>query len=164
MGIAELVPSDLPPDAGSLTVREILHQIVPATTILQHRLQFDDDQVLMIEQVILLGGVPLFHAIGYSSVETADRVSRVLTGLDRHPRHIPLADVFEQMFGAPLGRVETTIEATRTEARITRLLQIEPTAATLVRELTAYDIHGRPRSYNFMHFRADRISFEATSS
>jgi hypothetical protein len=157
VGMTDLVPAEPVPGLGRVTIRELLHRVVPATPIVQHRLATADDRVLLVEQVVSLGDEPLFHAVGYSPVDTADHVSAAIRAIDRHPRDLDMAGLFLDFFGVPLGRVAVGIGAVRADLRTARLLKIEPDTATLVREFWQYDAAGRPRSYNFTQFRPDRI-------
>ena len=157
VAMTDLVPAEPAPGLGQVTIRELLHRVVPATPIVQYRLASEDDQVLLVEQVVSLGDEPLFHAVGYSPVDTADHVSAAIRAIDRHPRSLDMAGLFLDFFGVPLGRVTVGIGAVRADLRTARLLKTEPDTATLVREFWQYDTVGRPRSYNFTQFRPDRV-------
>jgi DNA-binding GntR family transcriptional regulator len=157
VAITDLVPAEPAPGLGRVTIRELLHRVVPATPIVQHRLATEDDRVLLVEQLVSLGDEPLFHAVGYSPVDTAEHVSAAVRAIDRHPRDLDMAGLFLDFFGVPLGRVAVGVGAVRADLRTARLLKVEPDTATLVREFWQYDTAGRPRSYNFTQFRSDRI-------
>jgi hypothetical protein len=159
MAMTDLVP--VAPALGRVTIRELLHKRVPATPIVQDRLGADNDQVLLVEQVVSLGSEPLFHAVGYSPADTAERVSAGIRAIDRHPRQLDMAELFQALFGVPLGRVEVGVGAVRADLRTARLLKIEAGTGILVREFLQFDAAGRPRSYNFTQFRPDRIRFVA---
>jgi DNA-binding GntR family transcriptional regulator len=161
MAMTDLVPVEPPPQLGRVTIRELLHRVVPVTPIVRDRLATDDDRVLLVEQVVSLGDDPLFHAVGYSPVDTAERVSAGIRAIDRHPHAIDMAALFLELFGVPLGRVAVGVGAVRADLRTARLLKIEPGAATLVREFLQFDADGRPRSYNFTQFRPDRVRLVA---
>ena len=90
--MTDLVP--VAPALGRVTIRELLHRVVPATPIVQDRLGADNDQVLLVEQVVSLGAEPLFHAVGYSPADTADHVSATIRAVDRHPRGLDMAELF----------------------------------------------------------------------
>src|ERR1700760_477644 len=66
IAMTDLVPLEPAPGLGRVTIRELLHRVVPATPIVQHRLATEDERVLLVEQVVSLGDEPLFHAVGYS--------------------------------------------------------------------------------------------------
>jgi DNA-binding GntR family transcriptional regulator len=157
VALTDLVPVEPAPALGRVTIRELLHRVVPATPIVRQRLATEDDRVLLVEQVVSLGDEPLFHAVGYSPVDTADHVSSTIRALDRHPRRLDMDALFLELFGVPLGRVAVGVGAVRADLRTARLLKIEPGTATLVREFWQYDAAGRPRSYNFTQFRPDRV-------
>ena len=159
MAMTDLVP--VAPALGRVTIRELLHRVVQATPIVQDRLGADNDQVLLVEQVVSLGAEPLFHAVGYSPADTADHVSATIRAVDRHPRGLDMAELFQVLFGVPLGRVKVGVGAVRADLRTARLLKIEAGTAILVREFLQYDVAGRPRSYNFTQFRPDRVRFVA---
>jgi hypothetical protein len=159
MAMTDLVP--VAPALGRVTIRELLHRVVPATPIVQDRLGADNDQVLLVEQVVSLGAEPLFHAVGYSPADTADHVSATIRGIDRHPGGLDMAELFQVLFGVPLRRVAVGVGAVRADLRTARLLKIEAGTAILVREFLQYDVAGRPRSYNFTQFRPDRVRFVA---
>jgi GntR family transcriptional regulator len=160
--VVHMAMTDLVPAAhalGRVTIRELLHRVVPATPIVADRLGPDSDQVLLVEQAVSLGDEPLFHAVGYSPADTAEHVSATIRAIDRHPRGLDMAELFQVLFGVPLGRVEVGVGAVRADLRTARLLKIEAGTAILVREFLQYDAAGRPRSYNFTQFRPDRVRF-----
>ena len=161
VAMTDLVPVEPSAALGRVTIREVLHRVVPATPVVQHRLAMRDDRVLLVEQVVSLGDEPLFHAVGYSPVDTADRVSAGIRAIDRHPRALDMGELFLALFGVPLGRVAVGVGAVGADLRTARLLKIEPGTATLVREFWQYDADGRPRSYNFTQFRPDRVRLVA---
>ena len=138
MAMTDLVP--VAPALGPVTIRELLHRVVPATPIVRDRLGADNDQVLLVEQVVSLGAGPLFHAVGYSPADTADHVSATIRAVDRHPRGLDMAELFQVLFGVPLGRVEVGVGAVRADLRTARLLKIEAGTAILVREFLQYDV------------------------
>ena len=142
--MTDLVP--VAPALGRVTIRELLHRVVPATPIVQDRLGADNDQVLLVEQVVSLGAEPLFHAVGYSPADTADHVSATIRAVDRHPRGLDMAELFQVLFGVPLGRVKVGVGAVRADLRTARLLKIEAGTAILVREFLQYDVAGPART------------------
>jgi DNA-binding GntR family transcriptional regulator len=159
MAMTDLVP--VAPALGRVTIRELLHRVVPATPIVQDRLGADNDEVLLVEQLVSLGTEPLFHAVGYSPADTADHVSATIRGLSRHPGELDMAELFQSLFGVALGRVAVGVGAVRADLRTARLLKVETGTGILVREFLQYDAAGRPRSYNFTQFRPDRVRFVA---
>ncbi|MFT4087694.1 MAG: UTRA domain-containing protein [Gordonia sp. (in: high G+C Gram-positive bacteria)] len=164
MGIIDLVPTELPVSMGRLTIRELVHGIVPATPVVQGRLRNTDDRVLLVEQLVLVGDEPLFHAVGYSPLDTADHVSASIRRLDRHPTKLDMPGLFETFFGTRLGRITVGVSAVRADLRTSRLLRLEAGTATLVREFLQYDVEGRARSYNFTQFHPDRVRLVAAVS
>nr|MDT0667421.1 hypothetical protein [Micromonospora sp. DSM 115978] len=102
-----------------LDVEELEQSVVPSTRLLRDRLDVDDADVLMTEQLFSLDGLPLCVRTGYVPMTpTPERYFAEVVAIDRRPPRYEA--VFERLFGAPFGTSEVVVEAVPCEERTAR--------------------------------------------
>ncbi|MET0324758.1 MAG: GntR family transcriptional regulator [Ilumatobacteraceae bacterium] len=138
-------------DSQLVTTRRIETRRLRTTPEVAARLGHAVREVNVTEVLYLLRGEPIAVWVDYVD---ADFVQPTFfeTSAD-------MASSFERFFGAPFGRMESTLEARLCELRTMRLLGLTEPAAVLVRELVLFDEDDLPRALVFAHYRADRVSF-----
>ena len=99
---------------------------VPSTALIRDRLGVRDPRVGMIEHLFSYQGSPIGIRVAYYHSGVVQPL-----GWDGAP---DTASAFAQVFGIPLGRVVTTVDAIPCEARTSRLLDVEVGSPVLVRE------------------------------
>jgi GntR family transcriptional regulator len=147
------VPGRHQPDG--MVVKRLEDRVVPSTALIRQRLGTDATHVGMIEHIYSMGGTPLgVRAAYYHSDVRPD-------GGWGQP--INLDTAFEFVWGPPVGRVDTTINALVLEARTCRLLEAPDGTPGLVKEQVVHDADGVPQEFAYSHWRADRVSFTISS-
>jgi GntR family transcriptional regulator len=147
-------PSDRPTETG---LEELDLQLVPATPVIQERLQITDETVLLVEHLLTVDGLPLYARVAYlpagpSLVELTEAIRAVYQPSDANDGGGPkLFDIGGAGFPPPVA-------AGPGAARPARLLQIAPGAPILVRERMLYDPEDRPLELSFTHLRGDRAA------
>lgn len=139
---------DVDRDAFDLLTTE--ERAVPSTPLLRHRLQLDDAELQLVENLFLHHGAPLGVRTAYF------RIGRNAAHYDGAAR---LEDVCRGFFAAELGEVHTEIGSARSDSRTSRLLGVDVGSPVLVREQVVYDTAGAPIEVVFDHYRADVVTF-----
>ena len=143
------------PAPSGFMVRQIdLREVKSMPAIRQH-LETDDPIVGMVE-----------HLFEHVTSEGSEPIG-VRTAYYRRDFSQPkswatcpsMAAGFEAVYGVPLGRIETILDAAACDIDTALLLQIEPGSTVLMREQVLTDIEGVVQEYTFSHYRADRVSF-----
>ena len=137
-------------------IKRLSDREIPSTQPLRKRLQTDAETLRVIEHLLTFREEPIGVWLGYyrSSVEQP-------LGWDECP---DLATAFEHIYGAPLGRIDTTIEALPCEPRTMRMLGLDNPVTMLVKEHIMYDVHDVPHDVSYCHYRADRVAFNISSN
>jgi GntR family transcriptional regulator len=146
------VPGRHQPDG--MTVARLEDRIVPSTALIRERLCTSASHVGMIEHMYSMGGSPLGVRAAYYHGEVRP------AGGWGQPLNLDTA--FEFVWGPPVGRVDTTINALVLEARTCRLLEAPEGTPGLVKEQIVHDAAGVPQEFAYSHWRADRVSFTAS--
>ena len=155
--IVRLPLDDLIREKGSpVRIKRLNDREIPSTGPLRKRLQTDADTLRVIEHLLTYSHEPIGVWLGYYRADVQQPL-----GWDECP---DIATAFEYIYGAPLGRVDTTIEALPCEPRTMRLLGLKKPVTMLVKEHILYDVHGIPHDVSYCHYRADRVSFNISSS
>lgn len=140
--------------------RKIDDRHVPTMPFVADRMELDAPLVGVLEQVFEQvtgeGSEPLGVRTAYYRTE--------YTQPESWPSCPSLAFAFQYVFGAPLGDIETVVDATVADDETAALLHIAPGAPLLVREQTLRDVNGLVQEYSFSHYRADRVSFPIKTS
>lgn len=155
--VVELPIDDLIGDglADRISVERLSDQRVPSTPSIRAKLQLEADEVGAIEHLFKFDDRPIGVLINYYDAEIVQPL-----GWEGCP---DMATVFPEVYGAPIGWVETSIEAQLCEPRTMRLLELTERVPVLVREQLTYDSFGRPRGLMYSHFLTGRISFKVSS-
>jgi GntR family transcriptional regulator len=143
------VPGRHQPDG--MMVQRLEDRIVPSTALIRERLHTDAEFVGMIEHMYSLGGKPLGVRAAYYHSE--------LRPDDGWGQPLDLDTAFEFVWGAPVGRVDTAINALVLDARTCRLLEAPAGTPGLVKEQVVHDADAVPQEFAYSHWRADRVSF-----
>ncbi|MFE7774362.1 GntR family transcriptional regulator [Streptomyces sp. NPDC057445] len=112
----------------------------------------DHSDVLYIERLRLLGGLPLSLDLTYVPMD----IGAELIGCD-----LENTDVFrllESLTGRRLGTAQITLEAVNADAHSAAVLQAPRGAALLMLERLTHLADGRPVDLEFIRFRGDRIT------
>jgi GntR family transcriptional regulator len=120
---------------------------------LTRRLGIDDVELLLVEHLVKLDGLPIALRSTYLPLDPDP--TPLLDRLDELP------EVYGECFGIALGEHESTVEAVASDARTSKLLQIAEGAPTLVVEVVVKDVAGTPRLLVFTHHRGDRVALSA---
>ena len=132
-------------------VKRLEDRRVPSTALIRSRLQTDADEVGAIEHLFTFEGDAIGIRVAYYHLEISQP-----EGWEHCP---DLGTAFEQVFGSPLGRVETTIDSFVCDPRTGRALDLPVGIPTLVKEQTLYDSFDKPQEFAYSHYRSDRVTF-----
>jgi DNA-binding GntR family transcriptional regulator len=149
------VPFDqlVPPvafDRSRVAVRILESRQIPSTPYIKARLEIDDEALDVLEILITFDDEPLSLRVSYVPVSTEP--------VRRTTEVIPVPVAFEQVFGVPMGRAESSVEAIAAGASASRLLDVPEGAPVLVQEQLLRDINGVPRELSYTHYRSGRVS------
>lgn len=152
MPIDDLIGEGL---ADRVSVDRLSNERVPSTSSMRAKLQTEALEVGAIEHLFKLDDQPVGVLINYYHAHVEQPLGWI--GCP------DMTTVFEEVYGTPVGWVETSIEARFCEPRTMRLLGLTERVPVLVREQVAYDADGRPHGLHYSHFLTDRISFKVQS-
>jgi GntR family transcriptional regulator len=140
---------------GRLRVQTLLCTATSPSPDLRRRLQNNDGQVILIEQLGTVDDRPLYFRTGFVALETppADLVQRLESVHQHFP---PLSEVFETVHGRAFGGTSYSVEAVAANERVAHELQIQINTPTLLRELTTFDAEGTPGELSFTYFAPGR--------
>lgn len=142
--------------ADQMTIDRLSDQRVPSTPSIRAKLRTDAPEVGAIEHLFMLHGEPIGVLINYYHAEVVQPL-----GWDGCP---DITTCFEEVYGVPLGWIDTSMDAQLCEPRTMRLLGLTERLPVLVREQITYDINGRPHGLHYSHFLTDLISFRVRST
>jgi GntR family transcriptional regulator len=150
------------PDGPARTeLEEINLEVVPATSILQARLDLEEDSVLLVEHVLRVDDIPLYVRLAYlptgPSLEALIDSVRAAFGSATPDSEEP------KLFDIGVIKVETTVEAVPCDTRTARLLGITSGSPVLLRERMVYGPGGRPLELSFTHLRGDRTALKLST-
>ncbi|MCQ4208356.1 MULTISPECIES: GntR family transcriptional regulator [Streptomyces] len=111
-----------------------------------------DTDVLYIERLRRLGGLPLSLDLTYVPLDIGER----LLGSDLE--HTDVFRLLELHTGQRLGHAEITLEAVTADAHSAAVLQAPRGSAVLMLERLTHLADGRPVDLEFIRFRGDRIT------
>lgn len=147
-------------DLGArLTVTRVDDRMVPASPIVAGRLGLIDElpergaelgQVRLVDQLVELDGAPLVVSTSYVPLDVV--VPDLLEELRTHDA------VMRHVFGVPVGHLDLTVEAVRTDAATARLLGVSEASPVVLRETTWFDPTGNPRMLTFAQCSGDRVA------
>jgi len=143
-------------DTSGLLIKRLNDREIPSTPAIRRRLRTTADRVRVIEHLFTFRGEPIGVWLSYYHAHVEQPLS--------WPECPDLATAFELVYGAPLGRVEMTIEAMPCEPRTMRMLGLQEPVSMLVKEHVLYDVDGVPHDVSYSHYRADRVSFSMSSN
>lgn len=150
--IEDILPWRTPPE---FAIRQIDNRVVPAIPAIGAQLGTRDEMLGLVEHVFELvtraGVEPLGVRIAYYRA----RYSQPKVW-QRCPS---LAEAFALVYGVPLGKVDTVIDAVACDVDTARLLDLREGSPVLMREQVLCDVEGTVQEYTFSHYRADRVSF-----
>jgi len=134
-----------------VTVERIDQRSVPSTPLLRARLETADEEVGVVEHLFSTADGPLGVRVAYYKL--------AYTQPESWQTCPDLQEAFTAVFGKPLGRIDSVIEAGVAEPKTSRLLGIPENSPVLIREQLLVDVDGVPQEFTFAHYRADRVSF-----
>lgn len=150
------------PNPAAFRVHELKHQVVPSTPLVRERLMTDAEMVLLVEQVALFDGEPLYLRSSYHCAKDDPwQLSRVIKELDATDPMPALQECFERVYGEPFGGSWTAFEAVGCERRTAEILGVTEGFAVLLREMIFFDAARKPWELSFTHYRSDRILVES---
>jgi GntR family transcriptional regulator len=141
----------------TLRTRLIESRVVPATRVLRHRLQTEEDTVFMVEHLLYLNTTPIMVRLAYNLIsERPD--TEADPDLDVWWTVSDRGGVFERRFGARFGRFDEYFQAVTCDSRTAELLGVALGSPVLLYESVVLDADGRPREVAYVHFRGDLVS------
>lgn len=151
-GVA-LFPLDDILEAGGqpVTVRRTDQRSVPSTPLLRAKLATEDDTLGIVEHLFSTEEGPVGVRVAYYRL--------AYTQPESWAECPDLRQAFLSVFGRPLGRIDTVVEAGAGEPGTSKLLGIPEGSPVLIREQLLVDDRGVPQEFTFSHYRADRVSF-----
>lgn len=156
-GVAQFPLDDILESGGErVTVQRLEQRSVPSTPLLRNKLDTEDDQVGVVEHLFSTSDGPIgvrvaYYKLAYTQPE----------GWEECP---DLRVAFASVFGRPLARIDSVIDAGVSEPKTSKLLGIPEGSPVLIREQLLVDDAGVPQEFTFAHYRADRVSFSSSAS
>ncbi|OLT12404.1 hypothetical protein BJF78_04175 [Pseudonocardia sp. CNS-139] len=156
--IVELPLTDIRPLTGTeeFSIRRIDCRVVPSTPLIRKRLRTDAEVVGFVEHFFLQRGEPVGVRAVYHHTSTVQPEA-----WDYCPS---LAFAFEHVFGRPLARIESTIDAVACDQQTSALLGLPVGAPVLVNEQVLVDAAGCAQEFTFTRYRADRVSLSSDTT
>ncbi len=112
----------------------------------------EEDPVVRIERVRLLGGEPFAHTVSYLPQAIGTSVTPELL------RDLPLMHLLEHRMGVHLEEAIQTIRAVSAPAELAEKLSV-PEGSPLLQVQRVARAQGRPVEYVITHYRADRYQY-----
>ncbi|GAB3866037.1 GntR family transcriptional regulator [Nocardioides maradonensis] len=135
-----------------------LSVVRPPAAVRDHLRLGADDEVVFIERLRRLDGVPLSLDLTYLSPD----VGHQLLGRD-----LANNDVFallEEVSGQRLGHADLVVEAVSADPHSAAVLDVPRHAALLMVERLTHLEDGRPVDFEFIRFRGDRLTLHGSTS
>jgi GntR family transcriptional regulator len=117
------------------------------------RLRLKDCQVLRLEKVRNIEGVPFSHVYNYLPPQIGKKLPMELVTVK------PILMILEDELGVRATEADQTVEATIADAEVAALLDIRVGDPLLKTERTVYDIKGNPVEYVLVMYRADKYAY-----
>lgn len=144
------------------TIVSLDESVIPGSRIMCEILQVGDVDFVRYDQLILAHGLP--SAVRTSYVPEPYLAGRRISDLfdpSRDGNEAGYETDFEMIFGIPLGRVDSTIEAAR-GMRSIQALGIEEGDILLNRETLSFDADDIPRMLSFTSYKASVTSIHVS--
>lgn len=134
-----------------------LTRVRPPMTV-RARLQLEDDEdVVFIERLRHLDGVPLSLDLTYVASDLGEQLlNQDLAGRD-------IFALLEEASGERLGHADLVLEAVTADAHSAAVLGSPRNAALLMVERLTHLSSGRPVDFEFIRFRGDRLRLRGTT-
>lgn len=163
VSVDDFVPNDqratLPwPDGTAMRIGLLEYRMVRSTPVIRDQLETEADEVLMVEGLGRVGGEVVCVTVGYYDEPNPGEIIRRSVHCNGLVPLLPVAQWFAFLFDVPFGRIDTTVEAVRSDAVTGRQLGVSEGSVSLLRESLLSDVLGVPRCLSYTHYRADRIS------
>jgi len=113
----------------------------------------ENDQVLRIERIRLIKGLPVSHTISYIPPDLGKKISIKDLTIQ------PILNVLEKKCKVRISRGFQIIEATVADSRIASFLDVMTGAPLLKIERTVFDVRERPVEYISILYRSDRYHY-----
>ncbi|MBS9373051.1 GntR family transcriptional regulator [Rhodococcus sp. B50] len=150
--VDDILPWHTPP---GFAVRQTDNRVVPSGPSIRTRLGTHDTRVGLVEHV--------FEHVTSTGVEPLGVRMAYYREQYEQPkvwqRCPSLADAFALVYGVPLGKVDTVIDAVACDTDTARVLGLREGSPVLMREQLLRDVEGTVQEYTFSYYRADRVSF-----
>jgi len=156
-GVAQFPLDDILESGGEkVSVQRLEQRSVPSTPLLRNKLETQDEQVGVVEHLFSTADGPIGVRVAYYKLQYTQP-----EGWAECP---DLRLAFQSVFGRPLDRIDSVIEAGVSEPKTSKLLGIPEGSPVLIREQLLVDDEGVPQEFTFAHYRADRVSFSSSAS
>ncbi|WP_211298885.1 GntR family transcriptional regulator [Kineococcus rhizosphaerae] len=156
-GVAQFPLDDILESGGErVTVQRLDQRSVPSTPLLRARLATQDETLGVVEHLFSTVDGPIGVRVAYYKL--------AYTQPEGWAECPDLRLAFHSVFGRPLDRIDSVIEAGVSEPKTSRLLGIPEGSPVLIREQLLVDDEGVPQEFTFAHYRADRVSFSSSTS
>jgi len=113
----------------------------------------EEDQVLRIERIRLIKGLPVSYTISYIPSDLGKKISIKDLTIQ------PILNILEKKCKVKIARGFQIIEATLADSRIASFLDVMTGAPLLKMERTVFDINNRPVEYILIFYRSDRYHY-----
>lgn len=162
--VGEVLPRDFDDRARypEITVHHLGYEVVRSPEAVRVPLSMPDRPTLVIEQLSVWHGEPLYIRTGYIPLHEPpeDLLARV-SSLDADLRSF--AESFRYLFGRAPGRRRAAVEAVPATSDTAGLLELPVGRPILLRQLVMHDDEGAVREVSFTHFRGDRVALASGS-
>ena len=126
-------------------------RILAAPDLIRRTLTLTGENVLLRQYALSFNDIPVGFRIAYRDA--------IHTGIGPQRGPNDLDALFEQVFDAKIGRIQTTLEYAPSDDKTSRELGVAEGFPMLVREQIFYDDQGNARELAFVQMRADMVSF-----
>lgn len=131
--------------------------LIPTTPLIRRLLQTQSSTVQVNQWVDCRDGEPFLIYIKYVVGDGAARPLSVM------PPYQSFESLFEQAHGAPLARIDTSIQSVSSDERTARLLNVTPGSSLLLKERLLWDATGTPREFSHTYYIASRAAMTSTA-
>lgn len=135
----------------------VLTRVQPPPTVRTHLELQPEDDVVFIERLRHLDGVPLSLDLTYLAPDLGRHL------LDQDLANRDVFALLEEASGESLGHADLVVEAVTADAHSAAVLGIPRNAALLMVERLTHLRSGRPVDFEFIRFRGDRLRLRGTT-
>lgn len=155
-----MVQHDAPsgPGGGNVEVLTVTEGEIPASALIQRKLECTDSHVQMMQQIVYWQQALICCVTAYHRIDRSRQIPRA-TSVDE----LDIADMFYRYHGVALHRMESEFEASIAGHRLAGLLEVPTGSPVLMREVRFIDVDDVVRGFQHIDYRADRVSVKAHS-